>query len=396
MSPPADQDEPGTANGSRRRPVSFIALDPYWLRRGAVGVLLLVVVLFIGEWIFDKIASFLFLLLLAWLLGIAMDPIVGWLARHGIKRGLAAFIVLIGFVLGFLGFLAAFGGLFVVQLEQLIESAPNAITEGTKWLNDTFHTDLNASEITSKLNISPQQIATIASQLAGGVLGVLSAVLGIFFQALTMLLFAFYFAADGPRVRNVIASWLPESKQRVFVTVWDIAVRKTGGFVVSRLLLAILSAAVTAGFLWAIDVPYWLPLGLWTGVVSQFIPTIGTYLGIALPAFVALFNDPLDVIWIIIFGTVYQQIENYFFSPRISSKTMDIHPAVAFGSVIIGAALFGPLGALIGIPLAAMVLAVLETYGKRYELAPNLRPGPADEAAAAEGDDAVASESQPS
>ena len=70
-----------------------------------------------------------------------------------------------------------------------------------------------------------------------------------------------------------------------------------------------------------------------------------------------LSDDPWDAVWVIIFATVYQQIENYYFSPRISSRTMDIHPAVAFGSVIAGAALFGPIGALIGMWVAAAILA---------------------------------------
>jgi predicted PurR-regulated permease PerM len=109
------------------------------------------------------------------------------------------------------------------------------------------------------------------------------------------------------------------------------------------------------------------------GLISQFIPTVGTYLAIALPALIAILSDePLDAVWVIIFATVYQQIENYFFAPKISAKTMDIHPAVAFGSVIAGAALFGPIGALIGIPVAAAVLAFLQAYTRRYELIPEL------------------------
>ncbi|MFM2438303.1 MAG: hypothetical protein RLZ55_1122, partial [Actinomycetota bacterium] len=146
----------------------------------------------------------------------------------------------------------------------------------------------------------------------------------------------------------------------------------TGAFVVSRLLLALLAAFFMSLFLLIIGVPYWLPLGLFTGIVSQFIPTIGTYLGILLPCLVAVFNDPLDCVWIIIFGTVYQQVENYFFSPRISAATLDIHPAIAFGSVIVGAALFGAIGAIIAIPLAAAITAIVETYGRRYQLIPEL------------------------
>jgi predicted PurR-regulated permease PerM len=70
--------------------------------------------------------------------------------------------------------------------------------------------------------------------------------------------------------------------------------------------------------------------------------------------------------------TIYQQIENYFFTPRISSLTMNIHPAAAFGSVIVFASFFGAIGALIGIPIAAAIISIIQTYGKRYELIPEL------------------------
>ncbi|HSN05801.1 MAG TPA: AI-2E family transporter, partial [Candidatus Angelobacter sp.] len=81
----------------------------------------------------------------------------------------------------------------------------------------------------------------------------------------------------------------------------------------------------------------------------------------------------IDVVWIVIFATVYQQVESYVFTPRVSRATMDIHPAVALGSVFVGFAFFGPIGAIIGIPLAAAVIAVLETYAQRHELVPELR-----------------------
>jgi len=121
-----------------------------------------------------------------------------------------------------------------------------------------------------------------------------------------------------------------------------------------------------------IDIPYWLPMGIFAGVVSQFIPTIGTYIGVALPALFAAFEDPLDILWIILFATVYQQIENYVLTPRISTKTMDINSGVALAAVFVGAALFGPIGAIIGIPLAAIIIAVFDAYGQRYALHPSV------------------------
>jgi predicted PurR-regulated permease PerM len=113
-------------------------------------------------------------------------------------------------------------------------------------------------------------------------------------------------------------------------------------------------------------------MGIITGITSQFIPTIGTYLGILIPVLFAVFNDPISALFVIVFATVYQQVENYLLTPRLSKITMDIHPAVAFGSVIVFANLFGAVGAIVSIPIAAALVALLDTYGKRYELIPEL------------------------
>ncbi len=371
--------EPTTGPGPDDR-LTWVAFDPRLLRRSVIIVFGIVILFMIGEWIFRSIGSFLFLLLLAWLFGIALEPIVGFFSRRGMKRGLATGLAMLIFLIAALVFIAAFGGLLLAQLGQLIDSVPSLINEAADWASKTFQKDIDPEAIAKQFNLTGPQIATYASSLAGGVLGIISTTVGLIFQGFTMLLFAFYFSADGPRLRRTIASWLPARRQQVFATVWDISVQKTGAFVVSRLLLALLSAFCMAIFLLIIGVPYWLPLGLFTGVVSQFIPTIGTYLGILLPCLVAVFNDPLDVVWIIIFGTAYQQIENYFFSPRISAATLDIHPAIAFGSVIVGAALFGALGAIIAIPIAAAITAIVETYGHRYELIPQLKAEEANSA----------------
>ena len=366
----ADSDSAQLGRGNS--PLFWVAFDPKWLRRAVLAIILLYILYRVADWIFVATANFLFLLLLAWLFGIALEPIVSFFARRGMKRGLATGIAMLSFFLAAAIFLAAFGGLLLAQLSQLVTTIPTLIDQAADWASATFQRDIDPKAIAEQFNITSAQAGQWASNLAGGVLGVLTTTLGLVFQGFTMLLFAFYFSADGPRLRRTIASWLPTQRQQVFATVWDITVQKTGAFVVSRLLLALLAAVFMSGFLLLIGVPYWLPLGLFTGVVSQFIPTIGTYLGILLPALVAVFNDPLDVVWIVIFGTVYQQIENYFFSPRISAATLDIHPAIAFGSVIVGAALFGPIGAIIAIPLAAAITSIVDTYGRRYQLIPEL------------------------
>jgi hypothetical protein len=107
-------------------------------------------------------------------------------------------------------------------------------------------------------------------------------------------------------------------------------------------------------------------LGVWVGVVSQFIPTIGTYLAGALPMLIAFTVDPWFSLWVLVFVVIYQQFENYVVQPKLTSKTVDIHPAVAFGSVVAGTALLGAVGALIAIPAVATLQAFLGAYVKRY------------------------------
>src|SRR5690606_36333643 len=88
----------------------------------------------------------------------------------------------------------------------------------------------------------------------------------------------------------------------------------------------------------------------------------------AVPVLVALSSDPIDGIWVLAFVFAYQQVENYFFAPRITARTMALHPAVAFATVIAGAALFGAVGALLALPAAAVLQALVSTYVSRHEV----------------------------
>ena len=341
---------------------------PPWLRRAVLFMLLAVAGFLLCLWLLDRLSGFLGVVFLAWLLSISLEPVVGRLAGRGMRRGVATGLVMLGLALLVVVFLGLFGALLVDQLAQLVASLPDVVRGAVDWANRAFGTSFEPVDITDSLRLTPERVEQLAEQLAPGVVGVVSALFGFVVQALTLMLFAFYMSAQAPQLRATVSSWFPPRQQRVISTVWEIAVEKTGGYVVSSLLLASLSAFLTGAFLWLLGVPYWLPLAIWTGVVSQFIPAVGAYLGVVFPALVALSVDPFDALWVVLFGVVYQQIENLVFAPRITSRTVKIHPAVAFGSVIVGASLFGPLGALVSIPVVAATQAVVETYGRRYEL----------------------------
>ena len=163
--------------------------------------------------------------------------------------------------------------------------------------------------------------------------------------------------------------------------------QKTGSYVGARVVLATLSM-VCSGIVFAlIGLPYWLPLAMWTGIVAQFVPTIGTYIAIVLPVLVGLLSpNPWLGVIALVWGLLYQQVENIAVEPKISARAVDVNPAVSFGAVLLGTALFGIAGAFLAVPVAAMLLALVDIYAKRYDLEDELTstddPASTDEAPA--------------
>jgi predicted PurR-regulated permease PerM len=308
------------------------------------------------------------ILLVALFVSFALEPAVSWLAQRGWKRGAATGFVFVMVALLSLVLLFVVGRLVVDQAAELVEQAPEIIEESAAWLNETFDLDIDTEGLQERLADEGGPLRDAAGDLASRAFALSVSAVGLLFNFFTMLLFAFYLTADGPKVRRSICSLLPPHRQRAVLQGWEIAIEKTGGYLYSRALLAGLSAALTTIFLSIIGVPYSLALGLFMGVTSQFIPTVGTYIGGALPVLIALLESPTKGLVTLIYIVVYQQAENYFFSPRITAKTMSLHPAVAFGTVIVGASLAGGIGALLALPAAAVIQAIGSTYIRRHDV----------------------------
>ena len=340
--------------------------------RAGLVVMGLVVGLLLFLWLFSMLSHFLFLLVLAWLFATALEPGIRWFVQRGRSRGVSTAVVGGSAVLLALGLAVVFGQLFFNQVTDFVNGLPDLTTSVIDWVNHRFRTDLDPTTIASKLHLDPSQIATWAGSLSGGVLGVVGSLSSVLFDLVTVLVFGFYFAGAGPKLIHNLASWMPPRVQVVFITITEITIAKTGGYVVSKIVLAAASAFFHGIFFAAIGLPYWLPFALFAGITAQFVPIVGTYLGVILPVLATVFDSPWKALAIIAFAAVYQQVETYFFTPRVSERTMDVNPAIALGAVFVGAAIWGPLGALIGIPLAAAGVAILDTYIHRYELVPDV------------------------
>ena len=201
----------------------------------------------------------------------------------------------------------------------------------------------------------------LASRFADDVVNVGTTVVSLLFQLFTVALFSFYLVAEGPKLREMVSSRLSERGAAIVTEIWDLAMDKTGKYMYSRLILAMVSAVVHWIAFLLLDVPSPVALAVWVGVISQFIPAIGAYIAGVLPVLIALLHSPRTGLLVLIVIVAYQQVENYFFSPRITAHTMEIHVALAFGSVIAGTALLGIVGAFLALPVAATAQAFISS-----------------------------------
>ncbi|WP_069160666.1 AI-2E family transporter [Nocardia altamirensis] len=337
---------------------------PPWLLRAFLLAAATVAGLFAGFWALTRLQGLLTILLVSLFLAFAIEPAVNWLARRGMKRGPATGVVFLVVIAVVVAFFWTLGSLLVDQVTTLVNNAPQYADQGIDWINRTFKTNLSGTDLEKYTSNWSKYL----EGAAGNAWDIGTRTVSVVFQSLGILLFTYYFAADGPRFRNAVCSLLPPRKQRHVLRAWDIAVEKTGGYIYSRGLLALASTIAHYVALRVLDVPSAFALALWVGVVSQFIPTVGTYLAGALPIIVALVHSPSDALWILGFIVLYQQFENYVLQPRITATTLDMHPAVAFGAVLAGAALLGATGALLAIPVTATVQAFAGAYIRRYEV----------------------------
>ena len=353
-----------------------------WLPRPSrvLGLIAVAVLAYGAILMIRSLRSVLVMLLVSLFISFAMEPAVKWLVQHRWRRGAATAVV---FAISIVVLLGAFGSVIPVLINQvsgLLESLPRSVSD----LNGLLvrvplidfqldpNGDLNQELLRLGRELGSGDLASVATGnvlgAAGSVVGLGATALSLFFQGLTVLLVSFYMVADGPRFRATLARPLPPHRQRELLAIWEIAVAKTGGYIYSRLLLALTATVVTSIVLMVLGVPYPLPLGLWVGVSGAFIPVVGTYLGGVLVLLVAAGDKPVNALWVLVFFIIYQQLENYVIAPRLTAVTMDVHPALAFVSVIIGATLLGAVGALLALPATAIIKAVASTYLHRHEL----------------------------
>ncbi len=396
------------AKGDARRP-------PEWYGRALLYTAIAVFLAYFAWRSWGKVSGVVLDVVISLFLALAIEPVVLLLVRHGWKRGVASAVSLIGLGAVIVALLALFGNMFVQQAISMVKGLPGVYDEISRTVEQ--YTSFKLPEIQNLGSEIFNNIQTSwVTDFAGQALSTTMGLFGFLLDLLTAVMVTYYLSAAGPKLRRSLCQWLGPVTQRRFLLGWTIVQDQISNFLFSRTILAAINAACTAVFLDLIHVPYWLPLALFCGIVSQFIPTVGTYIGGATilaainAACTAVFLDLIHVpywlplalfcgivsqfiptvgtyiggalpvlfawgsngimyaVGVLVYIVVYQQIENLILSPKISQRTMDLNPAVAFLAVLVFGGMFGALGAFLALPITASLQAIFKVYTIRYEL----------------------------
>ena len=313
--------------------------------------------------------SLVSILVISLFFGIAMDPAVSYLHRRfGWKRGAATGLVFAGLVLTVATTLLVLIPGLVQATNQMSGKVPDWITQ----IESTFGISIDGGKPPAQ--VEADFIAGAQHWLSDNakeVLGVGGGLLSLVFQFFTVAMFTFYVAACAPQLQRTLLRQLPPARQQRAGWAWDTAITETGGYFYSRILLMVINGSLffVVMLLVGVDWSIALPLAIFEGFVAEFIPAVGTYIGAAIPIIVTLALVGVGAALALLLWTlVYQQLENYLLSPRISARTMELNGAVAFGAALAGGAIAGPMGAFMALPVAAMITAFLTRFVRKYPL----------------------------
>ena len=359
----ATADAPDESRTGRPRWVNGFVWQSLWK---AVIVGLAVAVGLILVW---KTQTLIRMLAVSFFFALAMIPAVKYMhERWGWKRGVAVGAIYLGFVV------------FMIALVAFMIPAAVDFADEISGSGGSFADTINGySQDLIGQDVIDQQTGTDAGEAAGAgiskfsdnIAGLAMSGIGMLFNIATVLMFTFYMAADAPRIERSILSRMAPDRQRVFGWVWDTAIEQTGGYFYSRILLVFINGGLFFVAMLIVGMPllYAIPLAIFEGFVAEFIPAIGTYLGAAVPILLALVVLGLpEALILLVWVLIYQQAENYWLSPKISSNTMELNGAVAFGAALAGGAIAGPMGAFAALPVAALITSIIKNTGKSYDV----------------------------
>lgn len=323
-----------------------------WAAAATAGVLLVLVVAY-GIY---SVRGILILVLIAVFIAISLDPAVRWLVGRKLPRSLAVTLVV-------LAMLAVFALFIWSVVPPLVEQGGRLVSDLPRYLNELSERSKAVRDVTDRYHLTDRLSAVLAeipTTLAGGAFGFVQKFIGVVASLLTVLVLSIYFMADMPRLQRGIVSLVPSRRRSRAGEIVNVVVDKVGGYMIGNIIISLLAGASTFICLEVLRVPFALPLSV-TMAIADLIPLVGATIGAVICTVVTAFAVNIWPAAFIVLAFVigYQQVENYYIAPRVYRNTMEMSSVAVLIVALIGGSLLGLVGALMAIPIAAVVKVVM-------------------------------------
>jgi predicted PurR-regulated permease PerM len=340
--------------------------QPYeWTFRRVVWATLILVFVALVFWLIYRFNQVVFILFISIVMGTVLRPVVNWFHQRGLSRLTGIILVYILLLVLFIGFMFLIFPMIIEQGTTIAAAAPGYYQGLREWLVN------NPNQLIRQLGgylqgtlpgLQPvrqtgEQVLASAEQ----VLGYLTITVKVLFIGTTVLLLAFHWALDGPRTIQSLLQLIPMGKRENISELISAMETKVGAFIIGEgvLCLSIGSMALIAYLL--IGLPNALLLAFLAGVLEA-VPMVGPLLGAIPAAAVALSISPSKLVWVIVSTVIIQQLENSLLVPRIMRKAVGVNPFVSLLAIFAFSSLFGIAGALMAIPMAAIIQLLFDRF----------------------------------
>ncbi|MGM9319489.1 AI-2E family transporter [Deinococcus aquaticus] len=314
----------------------------------------------------------------AFLIAYLANPLLNWLERGRVKRGLGVFFVVLVFtaLLSLAGvLLATVSGQLVTLLQKLPEqigTLGDTLDRMTRWLTglgvpglgDTRAQLIDAAQkYVQNLGENLMPILQRGLSSTGSLLSGLLSIGGVVGQVLLILLLSIYLMLDYSRVNATLLGLFPRPWQPRVLEVSDLIGTAVGGYVRGQLVIATFIGVFVWLGLTIIGIPSAAAIGFLAGAFN-IVPYLGPIIG-ALPAILLALTLPgalLKILLVVGIFVLANQIEGNFLSPYILSKTTDLHPVTVLVAILVGVSLLGFVGALLAVPTVALGKLLMQKY----------------------------------
>jgi len=336
-----------------------------WTFLRVVGATLGLVSVILGFWLLYRFYQVFFMLLIAIVIGTVIRPMVTRLHQRGIPKIAGIILVFLLLLVLLTGFLLLLFPLIVEQSTTINAAIAGYYQNLRAWMiayPNPLIVRLSEFLPATLPNLKPvQQTGLEVMASAGQALAYIAMAARAVFITLVILFLAFYWTLDGPRTIQALLLLVPQDHRENISELISAMETKVGFFIAGQGILCLVIGLMALIAYLLIGLPNALVLALLAGVLEA-VPMIGPLLGAIPAALVALSIGPDKLIWVIVATVVIQQLENSLLVPRVMKKAVGVNPFVTLLAIFAFSSLFGIAGALMAIPLAAIIQILLNRF----------------------------------